>query len=147
MDDYQTAREYALQRLNRRECSSRDIEQRLVRKGISKDTVKKVVTELEEASLLSDARFSKMMIREQAARGKGPLVIRQKLKQNGIDLSVEQIKAISAEYGESKELEVARQMVARKYPNFATDKATMNRALQALLRRGFSFSDAKKLLS
>lgn len=145
-DDYRIGKEFALQRLGRRECTAKDIERHLIRKGISEDTARQVVIELVAASYISDERFSKMLIREQIQRGKGPRAILQKLKEKGVRIELEQIKALSTEVSTVTELESARAILERKYPNAQSDRKAANRAFQALLRRGFSYTVIKDLL-
>lgn len=145
-DSYQSGKNYALGRLNRRECSSSDIRKRLILRGIPSDVASQIVSDLAQASLLDDERFSRLLIRQQIRLGKGPRAILQKLKQNGISYASEQIKTLSLEMSEPSEQETARALVERKYPKAWTDRKEASKALQTLLRRGFSYSIAMDVL-
>ena len=144
--EYKKGRTFALGRLNRRECSSEDIRKRLLEQGISSETTERIMADLSRSSLVSDERFSRMLIRQQATRSKGPRLIRQKLKEQGISLSTQQISEISAEATEKTELETARAFVERKYPTAFEDKKVAFKASQGLLRRGFSYDVIQQAL-
>jgi regulatory protein len=135
-----TARNHALRKLNRRECSSHEILTALLQKGVSTELASQVVQELTQSQLISDERFASMFVRYLIQQGKGPHLIRQKLKLKGIHLSLEQIKELSQDSSEMSEAEQARRIIERKYPKSNQDRAEKNRAIQALMRRGFSYS-------
>lgn len=144
--EYKKGRAYALGRLNRRECSSEDLRKRLHDQDISPETTDLIIADLSRTSLVSDERFSRMLIRQQATRSKGPRFIRQKLKEQGISLSTQQISEISAEATDKTELETARAFVERKYPTAFEDKKVAFKASQGLLRRGFSYDVIQQAL-
>jgi len=141
------AREYALRKLDRRECSTQDILRHLTRKGIPPETASEVLSSLTQLNLVSDERYAKLLTREQAARGKGPQVIRQKLREKGIHLDLGQTKALAEAVTQTSELESAKALAARRYPEAWKDKKEMLRALQGLMRRGFSYSIAREALA
>ena len=145
-DEYKTGKEYALRRLGKRECSSQDLRRKIIDKGISAETSALIVEELARKSLVSDERFARMLIRQQATKSKGARFISQKLKEQGIDLSNQVISEIASEVTACSEVETARNFVERKYPGFKEDKKTAARASQALQRRGFSFDVIAKAL-
>lgn len=144
--EYQIGKEYALQRLSRRECSSEDLRRKIVQRGISPETSEQIVKEMIRLSLVSDDRYARMLIRQQANSTKGPRFIRQKLKEQGIDLACSEISEISSSLSDKSEVETARKFVERRYPQFLEDKKVANRACQALQRRGFSFDTVRAAL-
>ena len=143
---YRIGKEHALRRLGRRECSSRDILGHLIKKGIPEALAGEVVSELVSSSLISDARYARMLVREQAGRAKGPAAIRQKLREKGIQLELSEIKSLLSEVTEVSEVDMARALIERKYPNAQKDKVEARRAFQTLLRRGFSYEVIKEVL-
>ncbi len=145
-DPDKSAKEYALRRLDRRECSAKDIYRHLIKKGVSSQVASHVVSDLVASNLISDERFAKMLTRAQVSRGKGPQVIRQKLREKGISLELSEVKAVSEEVGQMTELQAAQAVLERKYPRAAEDRAEANRAYQALIRRGFSYEVAQESL-
>ena len=140
------ARESALGRLGRRECSAKDILQSLLRKGVDKEIATSVVEELVEREMISDERFAKMLTRHLCSRGKGPQVVRQKLREKGIMYELDKIQELMLDLTQTTQLDAAREIVGRRYPDSATDKKEAARAFQALVRRGFSFQVAREAL-
>ena len=148
-----TAKTHAFNRLSRRECSSKDIYTHLVRKGASPETANAVVSELVEKELISDERFAKMLIRHLSSGGKGPSVIRQKLKEKGISMDLPKVRELTQDLTATSELDAAKKIAERRYPKAiadpgqsAVDPKEKNRAIQGLLRRGYSYSVAKDAL-
>lgn len=140
-DSFKRARQIALRRLERRECSSFDIQRHLVQKGVTSEIAAQVLSHLKELNLISDERFAKMLTREQAARGKGPYYIQQKLKEKGISFDLNQVKSLTEDVTETSELDAAKKLIERKYPQTWKDK---QHVIQGLIRRGFSYSVARE---
>jgi regulatory protein len=144
---YFQAKEQALRRLEKKEYSSREIYRYLKGKKHPDEVIERVVSELLRLDLISDERFTRMMVRYQAGRGKGSRYILQKLKEKGISVPLEQVEAIRSEVADSNELDTAKQVLERKYPDAWEDRSKSNRAFQGLIRRGFSFETAKAALN
>ena len=137
------ARQVALRKLDRRERSSGDIKVFLKKEGFSQETISLVIQELTAKNYINDERYAKIVVREQALSGKGPTWILMKLKQKGISVERKLIETLIQEVGETSELELARKLVLRKYSEAKENPATARKAIQALLRRGFSYSIAR----
>ena len=143
---YQSAKQIAFSRLDRRECSSQDIYRHLIKKGVSSEIASAIVSELMASNLIDDLRFTRMLARQQAANGKGPNVIRQKLREKGIQIELAKVREITEEVTQIKELDAAKAILERRYPTAALDRRESVRAYQALLRRGFSYSVVQQAL-
>jgi regulatory protein len=143
---YQQAMDCALRRLNSKEHSSTELARFLINKEIDLDIIEKVIHELKQSQLVNDDRYAKLFTRYQVNRGKGPNLIRLKLKQKGIEVTSSQAKQLIEEVSETNELEMAKQIVSRRYPKAKTSKLEANKAFQALVRRGFSFSVAREVI-
>ena len=142
-----TARELALARIGRKESSRADLESWLVKKGVTESEAKETAAQLVSEGWLDDHRYARIMVRHQAARGKGPRYISSKLREKGVKLDPERVREIAEELGLSPELETARAIVERRYPAARTgDRKEAGRAFQALLRRGFSSETARKAI-
>jgi SOS response regulatory protein OraA/RecX len=171
-------RSQALRRLGLREHSRKELSDWLLRSfGPGCATViSEVLGALEQRGELCDARFAKALARHHEARGKGPAYIQAKLREKGVDRSVDSIRALLAEspgFGsgaerdlgparnfetgsdealtavenpKDRELRLAVAVVERRYPGFRTEQRERARAWQALLRRGFSLEIVKKAL-
>ena len=95
----QVARQVALRRLDRRECSTGDIAQALRRKGFSAEVIAETVQELVEQKLIDDQKYSRILVREQILRGKGPNWIRMKLRAKGIAAERREVEALIEKCG------------------------------------------------
>lgn len=146
-DPLAEARQIALRRLDRRECSSGDIFQCLKRKGFPSGISNLVVQELVEKKFINDEKYTRIVIREQALRGKGPTWIRIKLKQKGISAERGAIESLLGDVADTSELNVARAVVSRRYSQVRENPEMTKKALQALLRRGFSYGVARTALA
>jgi regulatory protein len=136
----QTAREYALRRIHRKECSSHDIYRSLIKKGFSEIIADHVIQELVSENQINDTRYTSLLVRQQLRQGKGPFSIRQKLQRQGINLPAHEVRELVLENSEQSELEMATQWIQRRYPRAQDDQKEKAKAIQSLVRRGFSFS-------
>lgn len=147
---YQVAKEYALRRVNRRECTSADVLKYLIKKNTDPEIASNVVNELISSNQINDERYTSLLVRHQMRQAKGPHVIRQKLRNQGIGIDVAKVSQLIEEHSEQTELETAKQWVERKYPSLAhlselpvaEKQKQSSRAIQGLVRRGFSYSVA-----
>lgn len=142
----QEAWKAALRRLDRRECSTGDISQTLKRKGFPQDVISEVIQDLVERKWIDDEKFARILVRDQALRGKGPKWIQMKLRAQGIQVESEGIREIIQSTTQKTELEVAQSIVGRRYPNAIHDPMVSKKAIQALLRRGFSYDIARQAI-
>jgi SOS response regulatory protein OraA/RecX len=143
----------ALRRLTLREYSSAEMTSYLRRKGVDEAEAAAVVLELEERGLIDPGRYAAAIARSQIARGKGPMAVLAKLRRRGLsaDLSgarkLYEAEALAAAEGGSGEAEAARKVLAVRYPDLdLKDEKQVQRAYQALLRRGFTPSVVRDLL-
>ncbi len=133
-----------IKRVSRKECSSQELLQYLIKKGFEESLAGEVIREMIEKKWIDDRRFAEAMSRYQGTRGKGPIYIQRKLKEKGLHMSAREIEAIiSASQGRS-ELDRALEILERRYPDYASDFKEKQKAMQALVRRGFSFDLAKR---
>lgn len=136
----------ALRRLGIREYSRIEMKSYLEKKGFDAVEVDEVLAALVEKKFLDESRYARAVVRYQFGRGKGPSYIRARLKQKGVDLSTSEMKEILSEVGQKSELEMAREIVSRRYSKCG-DRAQAQKAIQALLRRGFSYDIARQAVS
>ena len=134
-DDPEAARRSALLWLSRRDHSSAELFGKLTVKGHSAEAARAAIAGLEAERLLDDARFLDNFVRSHAARGHGPMRIRQELSGLGFAPAViDGALAAGPDF-----VAVCRQVRLRK---FGAEPATSwaERAKQArfLQYRGFS---------
>ena len=134
-DNPESARRTALLWLGRRDHSSTELLGKLVAKGHTPEAAQAAVAALEAERLLNDARFLENFVRSHAARGQGPMRIRQEL--GGLGFTSATIEAALAEGPDF--VEVCRQVRRRKFgaepPTSWAERAKQARFLQY---RGFS---------
>jgi len=138
-----TALQLAMIRINVREYGAREMKNYLRRKKYGPEEIDVAVDALVEKGLISDERFSRIIARHSAQRGKGPGYIRSKLHQKGVKLEPSQAKKLFDELSTESELELARRILSTKYPRALESMKEKQRAYQGLIRRGISHDIAR----
>ena len=112
----------AVRLLGRREHSVAELRRKLRQKHgeLGRDAIESLLESLQQDRLLSDQRFTEVLVRARIAKGYGPTYIKQELASKGID---------------SELAECALE-----------DAAAWQKAARFLMRRGFSSSVAMKAL-
>lgn len=136
-------RERAIDLLARREHSGRELQRKLVQKGLARDEASQLIGALAERNLQSDQRFAASLVRRRIADGYGPLRIRMELQSHGI-AAADGDAAVAAEAPDWPAL--AALAYQRKYrgPPPADAKERSKRA-QFLAQRGFPIDLALKV--
>ena len=140
-------RQLALIRLSVREYGSGEMRAYLRRKGVDEPEAQEIVAELVKSGQISDERYSRVITRHQAHRGKGPHYIVAKLREKGVKTDARKVREFYREAAPMDELETARRVVEIRYPRAFEDEAERRRAYQALLRRGFSSDVASRCVN
>jgi regulatory protein len=126
----------AMNLLSRREHSSLELRQKLLRRFDDVEAIDEQVTRLTEEGLQCDLRYAESFLRQRVSRGQGPLRIRQDMRQRGVadSLIAAAFKAESPDWDR-----VVSDVIAKKFGSTAAeelkDKARRVRFLQY---RGFS---------
>ncbi len=134
------------QRLTVREYSATEMVRYLVRKKFPKEIAETAVEELIRRKWLDNDRFTRAMARTVVSQSKGPGFIRAKLMQKGIRVDSSEAKELFSEASDKSELELAIELVQRRYPRAHEDPKSRQRAFAALIRRGFSPDIAQRAL-
>jgi regulatory protein len=133
-----TPTQRALGLLVRREHSGRELQRKLVARGVEKDEATAAVTRLRDAGWQDDLRFACSLARSRATGGYGPLRIRAELATHGLpDETVTAAFAALAEAGEDDWPSRAADLVRRRFGPVAAEPAKARKAADFLLRRGF----------
>jgi regulatory protein len=149
-DAQEQAHQTAVNFISYRPRSSKEVLDKLVRKGFDSDLAVQVVDRLRELMLINDLEFARMFVRDKL-RGKpmGRALLRKKLLEKGISFQLaERIlnEYITAEH----EQEAARALAERKFRTSrkrfsGLEPATQQKRLaDYLLNRGFSAEVAYK---
>ena len=96
--------------------------------------IEEIVDRLKRSELLSDSRFTEMMIRSRTSRGYGPYYIRRELASKGVavELVEQQLGVVETDW----QL-LATELVERRHQNVAEDVKSWAKAVRFLQRRGF----------
>ena len=124
--------------LVRREHSQRELQRKLVARGVETDEAAAAVARLRDAGWQDDVRFACSLARSRATSGYGPWRIRAELGTHG--LSSETVAAAFdalAEAGEDDWPRLAADLVRRRFGVVADDMAKARKAADFLIRRGF----------
>jgi regulatory protein len=124
----------ALRYLSMREHSRLELGRKLARHAQEGDDVERLLDSLEDAKLLSQARFSESLVHRRAARF-GNNRILSELQSHGIDsASLTDIKTSLSNDEASRAREVRR----KKFGDAPTDSAERAKQMRFLQQRGFS---------
>ena len=84
-EESRDAYQVAVKLLSRREHSIQELRRKLARKEFSNGVIDAVVSNLQEADLVSDARYAEVFVRSRINRGDGPMKVLASLRERGID--------------------------------------------------------------
>jgi regulatory protein len=127
---------YAHRVIARREQTVAEVRALLERREISEATAELAVEELLGTGLLDDARFARRFAGDKRDLEQwGSTRIAGELSRRGVD--AEQIAAVVAESGRQDELDTARVLLERRWPQAPRDDRERDRAWRLLVRRGY----------
>lgn len=127
--------------LNQRERSEQELRAQLERKGVSAETAEACLAELTAQGYVDDSRYALMFVHDKRElEGWGSERIRRGLAQRGIDR--DRVEVALAEHeaqwaGGESELDRALALLARRFPTPPRERRERDRALGALIRKGF----------
>ena len=121
-----------------RMISRKELTERLNRKGISPDTAEETADWLESLGAVDDAAYAGVIVRHYGGSGYGPGRVRQELQNRGIPrhLWAEALSQLPHDH-----------FLKKKLGGRAPDRAALKKLGDALLRRGFSWSDIRPALN
>jgi regulatory protein len=103
-----------------------------------------VLDGLEQAGLLSEARFAEQYVRQRSAKGYGPARIRAEMQQRGLAPAEIQQALAQAEVVWEDGL---RRLVEHKYGDLPADPKALARVQRSLLQRGFPEAMIRRVLA
>lgn len=142
-DSYQTG----LKLLSRRELSTKELSERLLRRGFTQDSVSVTVKRLIDEGALNDYRTALALAhREAYIRARGQLRAIREIESHGItrDLS---ISAVKETYKDLDEREMIEGALKKRLKGTITDDRQMRRLYQFLIRQGFDVSITRSVLN
>ena len=139
------ANEKALTLLERRSHSKQELANKIAR-TMDRDSAVAAAEKMEEIGLVNDRDFAERYARELFERKKfGKIRVKQELKLKGIDKEI--IEDVLLVYEDFDVEEQIKNILVSKYPLYKEDEKVKARAVAALQRRGFSFSDIRGVIS
>ncbi len=145
MLDPPRARNLALQWLARREHSSLELHNKLLKKGCAPEVAAQVIERLKAERLVSDERFVEALISARRRRGHGPVRVQQELEKKGIprEIAVQQLDPRGREWIELIQ-EVRQKKFGARPPKDYAERAKQARFLQY---RGFTLDQIQHVLN
>ena len=133
----------AAQLASGRMLSRKELTDKLSRKGIDLDTAEETADWLESLGAVDDAAYAGVIARHYAASGYGPGRVRQELQKRGVprelwDDALSQLPDSA---------EAIDRFLQKKLSGRTPDRAMLKKLSDALLRRGFSWSDIRPALN
>jgi regulatory protein len=139
------ARRKAMDYLARREYGHEELVRKLETAGFCRDVAQAAVDRLTEDGLQSDERYAGSFVQSRISQGKGPVRIRQELKERGLaGRTIEHALAESAEDWFALALDVRRRKFGDDRPADFAEKARQMRFLQY---RGFDTEQIQAAVS
>ncbi len=145
MDIYEKARGIAANYIGARMYTCREIEDRLRRKGIDKDTAEQVVADFAKIGALDDRLYAEAYV-NQAIRlsAKGAYRIRQELYAKGVARSI--IDDVLADTSEDTEAALSEYIESHRLCENISSRRDLEKLKARLARRGFSPSEIRECL-
>ena len=133
----------AAQLASGRMMSRKELADKLNRKGIAPDTAEEAVEWLTSLGAVDDAAYAGVIARHYAASGYGPGRVRQELQKRGVPLELWD-DALSQLPDSADAID---RFLKKKLGGRTPDRAALKKLSDALLRRGFSWSDIRPALN
>ena len=136
----ESAKKRALRLLERRDYSRKELIVKLTEKDEPLEDAEAVADRMIELGVISDERYSRMLVRHYAAKGYGTCRIKQELYRHGIhtDLWEEAMEELPPPPSQD---EIIDKLLRSKLRSSEPDQKEIKKATDALLRRGFSWSE------
>ena len=126
-----------------RMLSRKELTDKLSRKGIDPDMAEETANWLESLGAVDDVAYAGVIARHYAASGYGPGRVRQELQKRGVSRELWD-DALSQLPDSADAID---RFLQKKLSGRTPDRATLKKLSDALLRRGFSWSDIRPALN
>jgi regulatory protein len=129
-----SSRHIAMDFLARREYSKRELQDKLIAKGIEADEARDVVEMLAEEGLQDEGRFAEAFLRSCQGRGLGPLRIRQEFEKRGVP---EALMDETLQIDQSEWFSALKAVWHKKFSSLPTTPSAHAKQFRFLQSRGF----------
>ncbi|MCR4925595.1 MAG: recombination regulator RecX [Clostridiales bacterium] len=142
---YRRAYNRALDIISRREHSRFDLVNKLTQRCCDRETAEKIADKLENIGLLDDLRYSRLLLRELSEYKKmGKNRIKQEFFKHGISREIFDEIIVEVEDNPHQNI---KEIIERKYIGRMNDEKGKARAINGLLRMGYSYSDIYSVIN
>lgn len=146
MDNFEKAKRIAAGYIGARMYTCHEIEDRLIRKGIDKETAEDVVSAFAENGILDDREYARMYVSDAIRLGcKGMYRIKKELYQKGIASSI--VDSVCAENEDDTYSALKEYVESRNLCEGITTRKELEKLKARLARRGYSLSEINKCIS
>lgn len=137
-----SARERAVRILSASAVTEKELRRRLRQKGEQDEHGDQAVQWLKDLDLLDDRRAAEMIVAQGVSKGYGQARLRQMLYEKGVprDLWQEALEALPVPD------EGIRTFLEKRFRGKIPDRTEIKRATDALLRRGHTYSDIRRVM-
>ncbi len=143
---YDKAKRIAANLIGYKMYPCREIEDRLIKKKIDRDTAERVVCEFAAAGALDDKAYAEAYIEESVKLGgKGLYRIRQELMRKGVAKSIIDKACDNAEDADTYSA-LCEYVESRRLYEGITSRRELEKLKARLARRGYSFSEIRRCL-
>lgn len=135
----------ALDILSRRPYGTKELIKKLCEKSFSKESSERACERLTELGLLNDEEYARILSEELYSRkGYSPQRVKKELIFRGIDREIAQNASEALDNNAENRIIL---IVRKKYLNKLNDEKGRRRAIDGLIRLGYSYSEIKSALS
>jgi len=140
LDNLEKTKKRALKILGNRNFSEQELHRRLVSKGETEEDAAETVRWLVELGYINDSDYATLIVRHYSTKGYGEARIRSELFKRGIPRDYWEEKL--AEINGVDQSDAAVVFLTKKLRG-SDDKDDLRRASDALVRRGYSYDEAR----
>ena len=134
----------ALRIVSKRSISVAELKKRLTSKGDSEEVADFIINWLLEVGLLDDLQYSHSIVKHYSGKGYGPARIKDELFKRGIPREMWD-EVLNTEL-DKVDIESAALVFLEKKLKGSLDEVDLNRAANGLVRRGFSYEQARQAI-
>jgi regulatory protein len=143
----QKAYMYLVKILSARDYSEHKLREKLRERQYPTDEIESAISEIKSKGYLREEIYAEARIKAFMNKGYSPDFIRQKLDQEHLTVSKENIEAVFAEYRTSPEEQIEQLVRKKMHGKREFDFNGESKILRYLISKGHDFSAAKKVMT
>ncbi|RPJ76072.1 MAG: regulatory protein RecX [Alphaproteobacteria bacterium] len=142
----QKAYMYLVKIISARDYSEHKLREKLRERKYPADEIEYAINEIKSKGYLREEVYAEARVKAFMHKGYAPNYIRQKLAQEHVEVTDEEIEAIFAEYRTSPEEQIDRLVRKKMHGKTEFDYAGESKILRYLISKGHDFGAAKKIM-